>query len=98
MRDDWHRAYIMKLGKLGLDIPPDMFERARERLVAGVHHRHAILAFAGVAARASGASIRSTSATSSGSRTSTRAGTREYGAFWEAFRQGTDPAATASCR
>ena len=32
VRDDWHRAYIMKLGKLGLDIPPDMFERARERM------------------------------------------------------------------
>ena len=46
VRDDWHRAYIMKLGKLGLDIPPDIFERARERLVAGVHHRHAILMFA----------------------------------------------------
>ena len=26
VRDDWHRAYIMKLGKLGLDIPPDIFE------------------------------------------------------------------------
>jgi hypothetical protein len=37
----------MKLGKLGLNIPTDIFDRARERLVAGVHHRHAILAFAG---------------------------------------------------
>ena len=46
VRDDWHRAYIMKLGKLGLDIPPDIFERARERIVNGIHHRHAILAFA----------------------------------------------------
>ena len=46
VRDDWHRAYIMKLGKLGLDIPPDIFERARERIVAGVHHRHAIFIFA----------------------------------------------------
>ncbi len=47
VRDDWHRAYVMKLGKLGLDIPTDIFDRARERLVNGVHHRHAILAFAG---------------------------------------------------
>jgi propane monooxygenase large subunit len=46
VRDDWHRAYIMKLGKLGLDIPPDIFERARERIVNGVHHRHAIFMFA----------------------------------------------------
>ncbi|MBO0768776.1 MAG: hypothetical protein J2O48_08855 [Solirubrobacterales bacterium] len=46
VRDDWHRAYIMKLGKLGLDIPPDIFERARQRLVKGVHHKHAMFAFA----------------------------------------------------
>ena len=46
VRDDWHRAYIMKLGKLGLNIPPDIFERARERIAAGIHHRHAILMFA----------------------------------------------------
>ncbi len=35
VRDDWHRAYVMKLGKLGLNIPTDIFERARERLVEG---------------------------------------------------------------
>ncbi|HWF54233.1 MAG TPA: hypothetical protein VG223_06385 [Solirubrobacteraceae bacterium] len=46
VRDDWHRAYVMKLGKLGLNIPPDIFERARERIVAGIHHRHAIFMFA----------------------------------------------------
>ena len=46
VRDDWHRAYIMKLGKLGLNIPPDIFDRARERLLNGVHHRHAILMYA----------------------------------------------------
>jgi propane monooxygenase large subunit len=46
VRDDWYRAYILKLGKLGLDIPPDIFERARERLVKGIHHKHAMLAFA----------------------------------------------------
>jgi propane 2-monooxygenase large subunit len=46
VRDDWHRAYIMKLGKLGLDIPPEIFDRARERIVNGVHHRHALFMFA----------------------------------------------------
>jgi propane monooxygenase large subunit len=46
VRDDWYRAYIMKLGKLGLNIPPDIFERARERIVKGIHHRHAMFAFA----------------------------------------------------
>jgi propane 2-monooxygenase large subunit len=46
VRDDWHRAYITKLGRLGLDIPPDIFERARERIVNGIHHRHAIFMFA----------------------------------------------------
>src|SRR5436305_881546 len=37
---------VLKLGKLGLNIPTDIFDRARERLVKGIHHRHAILAFA----------------------------------------------------
>jgi propane monooxygenase large subunit len=46
VRDDWHRAYITKLGRLGLNIPPDIFERARERIVAGIHHRHAVFMFA----------------------------------------------------
>jgi propane monooxygenase large subunit len=36
----------MKLGKLGLNIPPDIFDRARERIANGIHHRHAILMFA----------------------------------------------------
>jgi propane monooxygenase large subunit len=46
VRDDWYRAYILKLGKLGLNIPPDIFERARERIVNGIHHKHAMFAFA----------------------------------------------------
>jgi propane monooxygenase large subunit len=46
VRDDWYRAYILKLGKLGLNIPPDIFERARERLIKGIHHKHALFAFA----------------------------------------------------
>ncbi len=96
MRDDWHRAYVMKLGKLGLDIPPDIFERARERLVAGIHHRHALLAFAAWPL-ASGASIRSTSATSSGSSASTRAGTRSTARSGRRSARAPIPP-TASCR
>lgn len=46
VRDDWYRAYILKLGKLGLDISPEIFERARERIVKGIHHRHAMFAYA----------------------------------------------------
>lgn len=46
VRDDWYRAYILKLGRLGLDLPPDMFERARERIVNGLHHKMAMFAFA----------------------------------------------------
>jgi hypothetical protein len=46
VRDDWYRAYVLKLGKLGLNIAPEIFERARERIVKGVHHRSAMLAFA----------------------------------------------------
>ncbi|MBA2765025.1 MAG: methane monooxygenase [Thermoleophilaceae bacterium] len=46
IRDDWYRSYILKLGKLGLNIQPDIFERARERIVNGLHHKVAMLAFA----------------------------------------------------
>jgi propane monooxygenase large subunit len=92
VRDDWHRAYIMKLGKLGLDIPPDMFERARERIVNGIHHRHAILAFAGwplsfwrfdpLDERDFEWFERHYPGWYS-----------QYGAFWEAYRAGVDPKA-----
>jgi propane monooxygenase large subunit len=40
IRDDWYRAYVLKLGKLGLNVPPDMFERARERIVNGLVHKN----------------------------------------------------------
>jgi propane monooxygenase large subunit len=46
IRDDWHRAYILKLGKLGLNLSPDIFDDARERIVKGLHHRQVMLAFA----------------------------------------------------
>ena len=39
VRDDWYRAYVLKLGKLGLDVSPDIFVRARERLTKGLHHK-----------------------------------------------------------
>ena len=90
VRDDWHRAYIMKLGKLGLDIPPDMFERARERLVDGLHHRHAILAFAGWPLSfwrfdpLDERDFEWFEAKYPG-------WYAQYGGFWEAFRQGADP-------
>jgi propane monooxygenase large subunit len=46
IRDDWYRAYILKMGKLGLDMDPHIFERARERITKGLHHKMAMLAFA----------------------------------------------------
>ncbi|MBV9313307.1 MAG: methane monooxygenase [Pseudonocardia sp.] len=42
IRDDWYRSYIMKLGKLGVDIPEDMFIKARERVIKGLGHRNAL--------------------------------------------------------
>jgi propane 2-monooxygenase large subunit len=42
VRDDWYRSYVLKLGRLGLDLPPDMFERARERLANGLVHKNII--------------------------------------------------------
>jgi propane monooxygenase large subunit len=46
IRDDWYRSYIVKLGKLGIDIPTDMFDKARERIVKGFHHNNAAFGFA----------------------------------------------------
>jgi propane monooxygenase large subunit len=40
VRDDWYRAYVLKLGRFGLNVSPDMFERARERIVQGLVHRN----------------------------------------------------------
>jgi propane 2-monooxygenase large subunit len=39
VRDDWYRSYILKLGKLGLNLPTDMFEHARERIHNGMVHK-----------------------------------------------------------
>jgi propane monooxygenase large subunit len=46
VRDDWYRSYVLKLGRLGLDVPPDMFEHARERLVKGMVHKNMMSAAA----------------------------------------------------
>jgi Methane/Phenol/Toluene Hydroxylase. len=46
IRDDWYRAYIMKLGKLGVHVPEDMFVKARERLTKGFHHKNALFGLA----------------------------------------------------
>jgi propane monooxygenase large subunit len=46
IRDDWYRAYVLKLGKLGLNVPPDMFDRARERIVKGLIHKTVMFGFA----------------------------------------------------
>jgi propane monooxygenase large subunit len=46
IRDDWYRAYVLKLGRLGLDVPPDMFDRARERIVNGLVHKNVMFGFA----------------------------------------------------
>jgi propane 2-monooxygenase large subunit len=46
VRDDWYRSYVLKLGKLGLNVPPDIFERARERLAKGLVHRNMMSAAA----------------------------------------------------
>ena len=40
VRDDWYRSYVLKLGRLGLELPADMFERARERSSKGLVHKN----------------------------------------------------------
>jgi propane 2-monooxygenase large subunit len=92
VRDDWYRSYVLKLGRLGLDIPADMFERARERLVGGIHHRSALLAFAAWPLsfwRFDPLDDRDFEWFES----KYPGWYAEYGAFWEAFRASTDPSA-----
>jgi propane monooxygenase large subunit len=91
VRDDWHRAYILKLGKLGLDLPEDIFERARERIAGGLHHRAAIFAFAAWPFsywRFDPLDERDFEWFEH----KYPGWYGRYGAFWEAFRETTDPA------
>jgi propane monooxygenase large subunit len=46
IRDDWYRSYILKLGRFGLNVNSEIFERARDRIVRGVIHRTVMFAFA----------------------------------------------------
>ena len=45
--DDWYRNYVTNLGKVGLNLDTDIFERARKRIADGIVHRQVMLAFAG---------------------------------------------------
>jgi propane monooxygenase large subunit len=40
IENDWYRSYVLKLGKLGLNFPPEMFERAKTRLKSGMVHKN----------------------------------------------------------
>jgi hypothetical protein len=91
VRDDWYRAYVLKLGKLGLDISPEIFERARDRIVRGLHHRSAIFAFSAWPLnywRFDPMDERDFE----WFERKYPGWYAEYGAFWEAFREGSDPA------
>jgi propane monooxygenase large subunit len=40
--DDYYRAYIVNLAKIGINIPEDMFKHARKRIASGQHHYAAV--------------------------------------------------------
>ncbi len=40
IENDWYRSYVLKLGKLGLNFPPEMFDRAKSRLERGMVHKN----------------------------------------------------------
>ena len=40
IENDWYRSYVLKLGKLGLNFPAEMFDRARSRLQRGLVHKN----------------------------------------------------------
>jgi propane monooxygenase large subunit len=90
IRDDWYRAYVLKLGKLGLQVPPDMFERARERIAKGLVHKSVML---GAAIwplhfwRIEGMDDRDFEWFES----KYPGWYDEYGMFWEAYRELADP-------
>jgi propane 2-monooxygenase large subunit len=90
VRDDWYRAYVLKLGKLGLNVSPEIFERARERLVKGIHHKSTMF---GVAAwpivfwRSEAMDERDFEWFEH----KYPGWYDEYGMFWEAFRELDDP-------
>jgi propane 2-monooxygenase large subunit len=46
VNDDYYRSYIEQLGKLGLDMDPQVFLGARDRIVRGLIHQTAIFSFA----------------------------------------------------
>lgn len=90
VRDDWYRAYVLKLGKLGLQISPEIFERARERIVKGVHHRSAMLGFSSWPLnywRFDPLDERDFE----WFERKYPGWYAQYGAFWEAYRESTDP-------
>jgi propane monooxygenase large subunit len=90
IRDDWYRAYVLKLGKLGLNVPADMFDRARERLANGLIHKNAMFAFASWPIhywRFDGLDERDFEWFES----KYPGWYDEYGFFWEAFREVDDP-------
>ncbi|MEA2346758.1 MAG: propane 2-monooxygenase large subunit [Thermoleophilaceae bacterium] len=91
IRDDWYRSYVLKLGKLGLNVPPDIFEDARERIVKGLVHKNTMLGFAAWPLhfwRFDPLVERDFEWFES----KYPGWYDEYGAFWEAYAQCTDPA------
>jgi propane monooxygenase large subunit len=40
IENDWYRSYVLKLGKLGLNFPAEMFDRAKTRLERGLVHKN----------------------------------------------------------
>ncbi len=97
VRDDWYRAYVLKLGKLGLERPAGHL-RARARAARqGPHPQARDVRRSRRGRSTSGASTRSTSATSSGSRRKYPGWYDEYGFFWEAYRELEDPQRARRC-
>ena len=93
-RDDWYRSYVLKLGKLGLNFPADMFDRASRASTAAWCTRHAQL---GRVLDAQLLAHRPLDERDFEWLEEKYPGWyAEYGAFWEAFRETGRPAAVRS--
>ena len=86
IENDWYRSYVLKLGKLGPQLPRRDVRSRASRGSSAAWCTRTCSARRHSGCSTSGARSRSTSATSSGSRRSTRAGTRSTAPLWEAFR------------
>lgn len=88
--NDWYRSYIPNLARHGIDVPPDVFEMARERINEGLSHRMTQFVYA-LWPLHFWRSDPLTETDFEWFEEKYPGWYEQYGAFWEGYRQTTDP-------